>query len=173
MTLCSEDISATCNLKVISLEYVAIFDVRYATTTGKLCSRIMSISYTTMGSIHYRTLCKKDSTWKMNVYKFVHYKACCFYFLISVMNLQTKMKIFATLVSQTFWQQLMESLSCFLQQFHTFTPSYKKSFYKDHSNVKWKELLMTKFGQWIGTSSNTDSSLRGSSRAIENSDIFL
>ena len=107
---------------------------------------------------------------------FVHYKACCSYFLISVMNLQTKTKSFTTLVSKAFWQHLMGCLSCFLQQIYkpeTFIPSYKKDFYKQNSNVQWEEFLMTKFCPWIDTRLSIDSPHRGSSRAVEKSNIFF
>ena len=36
-----------------------------------------------------------------------------------------------------------------------------KYFYKEHSNVTWKEFL-TKFGLWIDTRSTTDNTLHGS-----------
>ena len=39
----------------------------------------------------------------------------------------------------------------------------KKHFYKEHSNVTWKEFLTTKFGLWIDTRSSTSNTLHGSS----------
>ena len=43
----------------------------------------------------------------------------------------------------------------------------KKYCYKEHSNVIWKEFLMTKFGLWIDTHSSTNNALHGSSRTVK------
>ena len=48
----------------------------------------------------------------------------------------------------------------------------KMYFYKEHSNVTWKEFLTTKFGRWIYRSSSTDNTLHGSSTAVEKSGIL-
>ena len=52
-------------------------------------------------------------------------------------------------------------------------PEIKKYFYREHSNVTWKEFLTAKFGLWIDTRSSTDNTLYGSSWAVEKSDILL
>ena len=48
-------------------------------------------------------------------------------------------------------------------------PELKKYFYREHSNITWKEFLTTKFGLWIDTRSNTDNTLR----TVEKSGILL
>ena len=52
-------------------------------------------------------------------------------------------------------------------------PKLKKYFYKENSNVTWKEFLTTKFRKWIDTRSSTDNMLYGSSRAVGKSGILL
>ena len=65
--LCIGDTSAKCKLSDISLEYDAIFDEPYATTIGEMDNGRTSIPYTKVTSIHYQTLSKKDTTWKIDV----------------------------------------------------------------------------------------------------------
>ena len=64
--LCTGDTSATYKLSDISLQYDAIFDEVYATTIGEMYTN-MSIPYTKVELIHYRTLSKKDTIWKIDV----------------------------------------------------------------------------------------------------------
>ena len=52
-------------------------------------------------------------------------------------------------------------------------PELKKYFYREHSNVTWKEFLTTNFGLWIDTRSSTDNTLHGSGRVVEKSGILL
>ena len=61
------DTSATYKLSDISLEYDAIFDEPYATIIGEMYTGTMSILYTKVTSIHYQTLSKKDTFWKIDV----------------------------------------------------------------------------------------------------------
>ena len=65
--LCTGDTNSTYKLPDISLEYDAIFDEPYATTIGKMYAGTTSIPYTKVTSIHYQTLSKKDTTWKIDV----------------------------------------------------------------------------------------------------------
>ena len=65
--LCTGDTSATYKLSDISLEYDAIFDEPYATSIGEMYTGTTSIPYTKVTSIHYQTLSKKDTTWKIHV----------------------------------------------------------------------------------------------------------
>ena len=65
--LCTGDTSATYKLSDISLEYDAIFDQLYATSISEMYTGRTSIPYTKVTSIHYQTLSKKDSTWKIDV----------------------------------------------------------------------------------------------------------
>ena len=63
--LCTGDTNATYKLSDISLEYDAIFDEPYATTIGQMYAGTTSTPYTKVTSIHYQTLNKKDTTWKI------------------------------------------------------------------------------------------------------------
>ena len=65
--LCNGDISATYKLSEISLEYDAIVGEPYATTIGEMYTRTTSILYTKVAPIHYQTLSKNDTTWKIDV----------------------------------------------------------------------------------------------------------
>ena len=67
--LCTGDTSATYKLLNISLEYDAIFDEPYATTIGEMYTATISIPHTNVTLIHYQTLSKKDTTWKIDVSK--------------------------------------------------------------------------------------------------------
>ena len=68
--LCTGDTSATYKLSDISLEYDAIFDEPYATTIGEMYTGTTSIPYITVKLIHYQTLSKKGTTWKIDVNNF-------------------------------------------------------------------------------------------------------
>ena len=67
VSLYTRDTSGTYKLSDILLEYDAIFDEPYATTMGKMYTGTTSIPYTKVTSIHYQTLSKKDTTWKIDV----------------------------------------------------------------------------------------------------------
>ena len=64
--LCSGDTSATCKLLDISLECDATFDEPYATAIGEMYVGT-SILYTKVELLHYQTLSKKDTIWKIDV----------------------------------------------------------------------------------------------------------
>ena len=61
------DANATYKLSDISLEFDAIFNEPYATTIGQMYTGTTSIPCTNVASIHYQTLSKKDTTWKIDV----------------------------------------------------------------------------------------------------------
>ena len=65
--LCTGDTSATYKLSDISLEYDAIFDKPCDTSIGEMYTGTTSIPYTKVTSIHYQTLSKKDTTWKVDM----------------------------------------------------------------------------------------------------------
>ena len=65
--LCTGDTSATYKLSDISLEFYAIFGESYAISIGEMYTGTKSIPYTKVTSIHYQTLSKKDTTWKIDV----------------------------------------------------------------------------------------------------------
>ena len=62
--LCTGHTSATYKISDILLEYDVIFDETYATTIGEMYTRTTLIPYTKVTSIHYRTMSKKDTTWR-------------------------------------------------------------------------------------------------------------
>ena len=49
---------------------------------------------------------------------------------------------------------------------HALYPELKKYFYKENSDVTWEEFFATKFALWIDTHSNTDNTLHGSGRIV-------
>ena len=65
--LCTGDTSATYKLSDFSLEYDANFDEPHATSIGEMDTRTTSTTYTKVTSIHYQTLSKNDTTWKIGV----------------------------------------------------------------------------------------------------------
>ena len=65
--LCTEDIAAVQQLSDIFLEYDAILDRLYTTDIDEMYAGITSITYTKVTSIHYQTLSKKDTNWKIDV----------------------------------------------------------------------------------------------------------
>ena len=65
--LCTGDTNAKYKFSDISLEYDAIFDESYATNIDEMYTRTTSIPYTKVILIHYQTLSKKDTTWKIDM----------------------------------------------------------------------------------------------------------
>ena len=65
--LCTGDTNATYELSDISLEYDAVFDEPYATSIGEMYTGTTSIQCTKVTSIHYQTVSKMDTTWKIEV----------------------------------------------------------------------------------------------------------
>ena len=176
--MCSGDTEAKYKLSDISLEYDAIFDEPYATAIGELYAGTTSIPCTKVTSIHYQTLSKKDTIWKIDVNN------------LSVRSLQgllllflDKRDDFANKNEEFYNPSIKKVLTTINGMSHQpFTagfqardiyPELKKYFYKEHSNVTWEEFLTTKFGLWIDTRSSTDNTLHGSDRAEEKSDILL
>ena len=51
-------------------------------------------------------------------------------------------------------------------------PELRNNFYKENSDVTWKELLTTKFALWIDTCTSIDNTLHGSGRVV-NQGIML
>ena len=64
--LCTGDTSETYKLSDISLEHDVTFDEPYALAIGEMYVGT-SIPYTKVESIHYQTLSKKDTIWKIDV----------------------------------------------------------------------------------------------------------
>ena len=160
------------------MEYVAIFDEPYATSIGETYPGTMLIRYTKVTSIHYQTLSKKDTTWKIDMNN------------LSVRSLQGLLLIFldkrddfANSNEEFYKPSIKKNLvtingmphQLFADGLQTreIYPELSKCFYKENSNVKWEDFLMTKFALWIDTRSSIDNTFHGSSRAVKKSDILL
>ena len=135
----------------ILLEYDAIFDEPYATSIGEMYTGTTSIPYNKVTSIHYQTLSKKDTTWKIDVNN------------LSVRSLQglfllflDKRDDFANKNEEFYNPSIKKILTTInrmphqlfaagLQARDTY-PELKKYFYQENSNVTWEEILIIKFG---------------------------
>ena len=170
--LCSGDISATCKLSDISLEYDAVFNEQYATAIGGMYTN-MSIPYTKITLKHYQTLSKKDTIWKidMNSLDVCSLQGLLSLFLDKLDSLANKneefynpsiKKILATLNGDP--HQLVKG-GLGARDIH---PELKKYFYKENPNVTWEEFLTTKFGLWIDTRTSIDNTPNGGGRRVEN-----
>ena len=78
-----------------------ILDGSYATAIGEMHTEKTSIHYTKVTSIHYQTLSKKDTTWKIDVNNLSvrSLQDLLLFFLTNVMILPTKMKNVTTQAS--------------------------------------------------------------------------
>ena len=176
--LCNGDTSATYKLSDISLECDAIFDEPYATTIVEMYNGTTSIPYTKVGLIHYQTLSKKDTIWKidMNNLSVCSLQGLLLLFLDKRSDFANKneefcnpniKKILVTINGMP--HQLFAAGS----QGRIICPELKKYFYKENSNVTWEEFLTTKFGLWIDTRSSTENTLHSSGKTVEKFGILL
>ena len=169
--LCGGDTSATYKLSDISLEHDAIFDKPYATAIGEMYVGT-SILYTKVESIHYQTLSKKDTIWKIDVNN------------LSVRSLQGLLLLFLDKrddfanKNEEFYNPSINIILVTINGDHhplfkgglgamDIYPELKKYFHKEHSDVTWKEFLTTKFALWIDTRSSIDNTLHGNDRAVD------
>ena len=176
--LCTGDTNATYKLSDISLEYDAIFDEPYATTIGEMYTGKRSTPYTKVTLIHYQTLSKKHTTWKIGVNKlsFCSLQGLLLLFLDKRDDFVNKNEKFYNpsikkLLTKT--DGMSYQLFAAGLQARDIYPELKKYFYREYSNVTWEEFLTTKFGLWIDTRSSTNNTLHGSGRAVEKSGILL
>ena len=171
--LCTGDTNAIYELSDVSLEYGAIFDEPYATTIGEIYTGTTSVT-----SIHYQTLSKKDTTWKIDVNN------------LSVRSLQGLLLLFLDKrddfanKNEEFYNPSIKKILLTINgmphqlfvaglRARDIYPELKKYFHKENSNIKWEEFLTTKFGLWINTRSSIDNTLHSSGRTIEKSGILL
>ena len=155
-----------------------ILDGLYATAIGDLYTEKKLIYYTMGTSIHYQTLSKKDTTWKIDVNN------------LSVRSLQGLLLLFLDKrddfanKNEEFYNPSINKISVMINgislqlyraglQARDIYPELKKYFYKENSDVTWEEFLTTKFALWIDTRSSTNNILHGSGRAVEKSGILL
>ena len=176
--LCTEDAAAAYKLSDISLEYGAIFDEPYATTTGEMYTGTTSISDTNVKSIHYQTLSKKDANWEIDLNNLSarSLQSLQLPFLDKRNDFANKSEEFCnpgirkilTTINGMPHQLFVAGL-----QVRDIYPELKIYFHKEHSDVTREDSLTTKFGLWIDTRSSTGNTLHGSSRAVRKSGILL
>ena len=119
----------------------------------------MSIPYTKVTSIHYQTLSKKDTTWKIDVNNLSDHslQGLLFLFLDKRDGFANKneefynpsIKKILTTINGMPHQLFAAGL-----QTRDIYPVLKMYFYREHSNATWEEFLTTKFGLWIDTGSS-------------------
>ena len=146
--LCTGDTSSTYKLSDISLEYDAIFGEPYATTIGQMYAGTASILYTKVELVHYHTLSKKDTIWKIDVNN------------LSVRSLQGLLLLFLDKrddfanKTEEFYNPSIKKILVRINgmphqlfatglQARDIYPDIKRYFYKEHSNVTWEEFLTT------------------------------
>ena len=90
--LCTGDTSATYTLSDIFLEYDAIFHNSYALGIDEMYTGTMSMPYTKVTSVHYESLSKKDTVWKIDVNNLsvCFCRVYCYYSLTNVMIFANK-----------------------------------------------------------------------------------
>ena len=150
LLLCTGDTNATYKLSDISLEYNVILDGLYATAIGDLYTEKKLIYYTMGTSIHYQTLSKKDTTWKIDVNN------------LSVRSLQGLLLLFLDKrdgfanKNEEFYNPSINKTSVMINgislqlyraglQARDIYLELKKYFYKENSDVTWEGFLTTKF----------------------------
>ena len=152
------------------LEYDAIFDEPYATTISEMYVKT-SIPYTKVELIHYQTLSKQGTIWKIDVnnLSISSLQGLWLLFLDKRDDFANKNKEFynpsiekiLVIVNRDPHQLFMAGL-----QVRDIYPELKIFSCKEHSNVTWEEFLTTKFALWIDTRSSIDNTLHGSSREV-------
>ena len=143
-----------------------------------MLTRITSIPYTKVTSIHYQTLSKKDTTWKNdeNNLSVRSLQGLLLLFLGKGDEFANKneefynpsVKIILVTVNAMPHQLCVAAL-----QAREIYPELSKYFYKENSDVTWEDFLTTKFALWIDARSSIDNTLHGSGRAVEKSGILV
>ena len=141
-------------------------------------TRTTSIPYTKVTSIHYQTLSKKDTTWKidMNNLSVRSFPGLLLLFLDKRDEFGNK--------NEEFYNPSIEKLLVTINgmphqlfaaglQAGEIYLELKKYFYKENSDVTWEDFLTTKFALSIDTRSIIDNILHGSRRAVGKSGILL
>ena len=166
------DTNTTYKLSDISLEYDEIFDEPYATNISEMYNGTTSFPYTKVTSIHYKTLSKKDTTWKIDV----NNPSVCSLQGLLLLFLD-KRDGFANKNEEFYNPSIKKILTTINEMSHQLFaagsqardiyPEIKKYFYKEHSNVTWEEFLTTTFGFCVDTRSSTDNIIHDSGKAVE------
>ena len=140
--LCTGDTSATYKLLDISLEYDAIFNEPYATTTGEMYTVTTLIPYTKVTLIHYQTLSRKDTTWKIDLNNLSAHslQGLLLLFLDKSDDFANKNEDFYNLgikkilvminwMPHQLFEAGLQTRDIYLEM--------KKYFYREHSNITW------------------------------------
>ena len=126
------------------------FLISYATSIGEMYTGTTSIPYTKVTSIHYQTLSKKDTTWKIDVDN------------LSVWSLQGLLLLFLNErdgfanKNEEFYNSSIKKILVAINgmphqlfvaelQAREIYPELKKYFYKENSDVTWEDFLTAKF----------------------------
>ena len=141
-------------------------------------TRTTSILYTKVTSIHYQTLSKKDTTWKIDVNNL---SVCSFQGLLLLFLV--KRDYFANKNEEFYNPSIKKILTTINGMPHQLFATglqardiyseLKKYFYKENSNVTWGDFLTTKFGLRINTRSSIVNTLHGSGRAVEKNGVLI
>ena len=139
----------------------------HKTSIGEMYAGPTSIPYTKVTSIHYQTLSKNDTTWKIEVNNLSVWSllGLLLFSWTSVVILVTIMKSFTTGVSRTFWWHAPPALCGWITGKGNLSRA-EKIFYQENS-VTWEDFLTTKVQLWIDTRSSIGNTLHGSGRAVE------
>ena len=160
------------------LKYDAVFDEPYATSIGEMYTGTTSIPYTKVTSIHYQTLSKKDTFWKIDVNN------------LYVQPLQGLLLLFLDKrddfvnKNEEFYNPSIKKILVAFNgmphqlfvaglQAREIYAELKKYFYKENSDVTWENFLTKNLALWIDTRSSIDNTLHGSGRVVEKSNILL
>ena len=131
-----------------------------------------SIPYAKVTSLHYESLPKKDTVWKIDVNN------------LSVHSLQGLLLLFLDKrddfanKNEDFYNPSIKKVLITINgmphqlfaggiQARDIYLELKKYFYKEHSNVTFEEFVVTKFALWTDTRSDTNNALHGSGRAVQ------
>ena len=126
------------------------FLISYATSIGEMYTGTTSIPYTKVTSIHYQTLSKKDTTWKIDADN------------LSVWSLQGLLLLFLNErdgfanKNEEFYNSSIKKILVAINgmpqqlfvaelQAREIYPELKKYFYKENSDVTWEDFLTAKF----------------------------
>ena len=113
----------------------------HKTSIGEMYAGPTSIPYTKVTSIHYQTLSKNDTTWKIEVNNLSVWSllGLLLFSWTSVMILATIMKSFTTGVSRTFWWHAPPALCGWITGKGNLSRA-EKIFYKENSRkIFWRQ----------------------------------
>ena len=138
---------------------------------NKIYSGITSIPYTKITSIHYQTLSKKDTTWKIDVNNLSvrSLQGLFLIFLDKGVDFTNKNEEFLSPAIKKFFIKInglpYQLFAVGIQQRDIYT-EVRKYFYKENSDATWEEFLTSKFALWFDTCSATNNDFHGSGRAV-------